>query len=85
MQELINLKKMQANKLSIEYSSESTVCEVELMTITANQSLYGLFDNGKPDYFITITSETGISFNNKKELIDTIDNFVKIVELCRNS
>ena len=38
---------MQANKISVEYSSESDVCEVELMTITANQVLYGLFDNGK--------------------------------------
>jgi hypothetical protein len=76
---------MQANKLSIEYSSESNVCEVELMTITANQSLYGLFDNGNPDYFITITSETGISFNNKEELINIIDNFVTIVERCRNN
>jgi len=71
---------MQANKISVEYSSESDVCEVELMTITANQVLYGLFNEGKVDYFITITSETGISFNDKNELDQVINNFIETVE-----
>jgi len=71
---------MQANKISVEYSSESDVCEVELMTITANQVLYGLFDNGKPNYYLTITSETGISFDGKKEIDEVINNFIQTVE-----
>jgi len=73
---------MRPRKLTIEYESESDVCECEIMTITANPSLCLLFDenNGEPEYYITITSETGISFNDKAELNQVIDNFINVVE-----
>lgn len=76
---------MQVNKVIIEYHCESSVCDTELMTITANPGTFSLFNNDKPDYFITITSETGISFEGKEELIQVIDNFIKAVEVCKNN
>ena len=76
---------MQVNKVIIEYHCESSVCDTELMTITANPATFGLFNNDKDDYFITITSETGISFEGKEELIQVIDNFIKTVEVCKNN
>jgi hypothetical protein len=71
---------MQVNKVIIEYYCESSVCDTELMTITANPVIFGL-----DEYFITITSETGISFDGKEELIQVIDNFIKAVEVCKNN
>ena len=71
---------MVIQKIEIEISSESSNCEVEIATITANSSLYGIFDkNGVDDYYITIKSETGVSFDDKEELIGLIDKLANAV------
>ena len=71
---------MKPQKITVEYYSESDVCEAEIMTITANSTLMNL-----DEYFITITSETGISFNDKEELMQIVDNLISVVEQTKKN
>ena len=64
------------NKITFEYWQEAdNDVGSEILEITVKSALIGLFkDNGDIDYFFTLKSEDGFSFDDSKELIDLIEN-----------
>ena len=64
------------NKITFEYWQEAdNDVGSESLEIIVNPALIGLFkDNGEINYFFTLKSEDGFSFDDSKELIDLIKN-----------
>jgi ethanolamine utilization protein EutA (predicted chaperonin) len=77
---------MEVNRMTIELFREAdNEVGSEHMEIIVNPALIGLHnEKGEDDYYLTLKSEDGFSFEDAKEIMDTLENVVKMVEQCKN-
>ena len=62
---------MKINKITFEYYQEAdNEVGSEELEVIVNPALIGLFKDNKSDYYITLKSEHGFSFNNSDEVIE---------------
>lgn len=73
------------NKIEIElYQEADNEIGSEIAQVIINPALIGLFDKaGDPDFYYTIKSEHGFSFNDFEEVKELFDKLEEIVKLAK--
>ena len=75
---------IQVTKITLEITQEaSNTVGFENAEISVNPALLNLFDGDKPDYYFTIKTDDGFSFDDKNEIIELFTRIEKIAEASK--
>lgn len=68
------------NKITLDiYQEADNEVGSEHAIIEVNPALIDLFEDNKPDYYFTIKTEHGFSFNNKEEISELFERIETLV------
>ena len=72
---------IQINKITLDlYQEADNEVGSEHATIEVKPALISLFDDDKIDYFYTIKTDHGFSFNDKEEILELFIRIEKLIE-----